>query len=162
MNKVAKFEKVSKEQFISDEGTILGELSYDSIMLPKRATTGSAGYDFFLPYNLVLDPGEIVKVSTGVRCKIDDGYVLQIYPRSGLGFKYGLQLRNTVGIIDSDYYNAKNEGHIAASLINTGDKIINLNAGDAFMQGIFTPYFVTYDDEVEKLREGGMGSTGNC
>ena len=149
---IAEFEKVSKEQY-NDNAT------YDNIKLPKRATKGSAGYDFFLPHDITINPGENVKVATGIRCFMDSGYVLQLYPRSGLGFKYGLQLRNTVGIIDSDYYYALNEGHIICSLVNTGDIPIELKAGDAFVQGVFMPYGITFDDEVTRVRTGGFGST---
>lgn len=98
---------------------------------------------------------------TGIRCKIDDGYVLKMYPRSGLGFKYRLQLNNTVGIIDSDYYGAKNEGHIMARITNDSNenKEVVVEAGDGFIQGLFIEYFITYDDETNGIREGGFGST---
>ena len=79
---------------------------------PKRATSGSAGYDFYAPCGISLKPGETVKVLTGIRARIDEGWVLTLYPRSGLGFRYRLQLNNTVGVIDSDYYGSDNEGHI--------------------------------------------------
>lgn len=152
MKKIAQFEKVSTKQF---EDTL-------SIRLPERATTGSAGYDFFSPVEVIIEPGSHKLIPTGVRCKIEPGYVLQLFPRSGLGFKKGLQLRNTVGIIDSDYYNANNEGHIMAMLVNTGTEDIIIKEGMAFMQGIFLEYGITYDDNVENTRTGGMGSTGNC
>ena len=117
MKRIAKFEKVSFEQFKSDwEDTFPGKNDvnevYDGIKLPKRATTGSAGYDFYTPKAFTLKPGETVKIPTGIRVRIDDGWVLKLYPRSGLGFKFRLQFNNTVGIIDSDYFNSSNEGHI--------------------------------------------------
>ena len=151
MKKIAKFERVSNKQ--------LSE-TFD-VKLPARATAGSAGYDFFLLHDISIRPGENILIPTGVRCKIEPGYVLQLYPRSGLGFKYGLQLRNTVGIIDSDYYNALNEGHIMAKLTNTGTETIELKKGQAFMQGIFTEYFITEDDFAEGVRIGGFGSTSD-
>ena len=86
--------------------------------MPERATVGSAGYDFFSPIDFALAPGETIKIPTGIRAKIDDGWVLKIYPRSGLGFKFRLQLNNTVGIIDSDYFYSDNEGHIMAKITN--------------------------------------------
>ena len=89
---------------------------YDGIRLPKRATAGSAGYDFFAPAAFTLKAGEMTKILTGIRARIDDGWVLKLYPRSGLGFKYRLQLNNTVGIIDSDYFYSDNEGHILQNL----------------------------------------------
>lgn len=158
MKAVAKFEKVSQKQFeVAFEE--YPSAVYNNIKLPKRATTGSAGYDFYSPIAFTLEPHETIKFPTGIRCKIDDGYVLSIYPRSGLGFKYRLRLDNTVGIIDSDYYNSDNEGHIFAKITNEGDKPIQVNTGDAFCQGILTQYFITYDDETIGVRNGGFGST---
>ena len=108
MKRIAKFEKVSYAQFEKDYIDCFGETSenireiYDGIKLPKRATTGSAGYDYYSPIDLTLKPGETVKIPTGIRCRMENGWVLMNYPRSGLGFKYRLQLNNTVGVIDSD------------------------------------------------------------
>ena len=98
---------------------------------------------------------------TGIRVKIDDGWVLQCYPRSGLGFKYRMQLDNTVGIIDSDYYNSDNEGHIMAKLTNDGNegKTIDIEEGKGYMQGIFVQYGITEDDDTTVIRNGGFGST---
>lgn len=158
MKAVAKFEKVSQKQFGEAFNGFSGA-SYDEIKLPKRATTGSAGYDFYSPITFELAPHETIKFPTGIKCKIDDGYVLSLYPRSGLGFKYRLRLDNTVGIIDSDYYNSDNEGHIFAKVTNEGDKLVRVNAGEAFCQGIFTEYFITIDDDTNGVRNGGFGST---
>lgn len=91
---------------------------YENISLPKRATAGSAGYDFFSPVDFQLGPGETIKIPTGIRAQMEPDWVLKIYPRSGLGFKYRLQLNNTVGIIDSDYFNSDNEGHIFIKITN--------------------------------------------
>lgn len=155
MKKIAKFEKVSLKEFIKN-GT---EETYNDILLPKRATVGSAGYDFFAPAELNIKSGETALVPTGIRCKIDEGWVLKIYPRSGLGFKYRLTLNNTVGIIDSDYYFADNEGHIFIKMTNLGDKDLTVEKGKAFAQGIFIEYGITVDDECDALRTGGFGST---
>lgn len=135
---------------------------YDQIRLPLRATAGSAGYDFYTPVDIRLEPGQEITIPTGVRAQMQDGWVLMCCPRSGLGFKFRLQLNNTVGIIDSDYYHAKNEGHIMARLFNDSrsGKVVELQAGQAFMQGIFLPYGITLDDAAEAEREGGFGSTG--
>ena len=164
MKRIAKFEKVSKEQFAKDWLDSFGveENIYDEIKLPKRATSGSAGYDFFSTLNVELKPGETIKIPTGIRAKIDDGWVLKIYPRSGLGFKYRLQLNNTVGIIDSDYYNSDNEGHIFIKVTNDSNegKVLTLEQGNGFAQGIFLEYGITYDDDVSDIRNGGFGSTG--
>lgn len=168
MKSVARFERVSKNQFLADYKDSFPTLSdeeilniYNGIKMPKRATVGSAGYDFYAPFEISLNPGETIKVPTGIRCFIENGYVLEIYPRSGLGFKYRLQLNNTVGIIDADYYNAKNEGHIFIKITNDSNenKSVLVSAGDGFAQGIFKEFFVTYDDDADGIREGGFGST---
>ena len=168
MNKIAKFEKVSYEQFkkdiVDNEFYIDEETTlriYESIKLPKRATTGSAGYDFFSPFNIYLAVNNDVKIPTGIRCKIDDGWVLKEYPRSGHGFKYGVHMANTVGIIDADYYYSDNEGHIFIKLVNDSvlAKDMQIDEGTAFCQGIFLPFGITVDDEVTEVRNGGMGST---
>ncbi len=166
MKRIAKFEKVSFGQFKEawldtfDSENNLNE-AYEGIRLPKRATVGSAGYDFYITSDISLNPGESAKIPTGIRAKIDEGWVLKIYPRSGLGFKFRLQLNNTVGIIDSDYYFSDNEGHIFIKITNDSNegKVVNLKAGDAFAQGIFLEYGITTDDEVYEIRNGGFGST---
>lgn len=163
MKRIARFEKVSKNQF-SDawvDTFKCDENVYDEIKLPKRATKGSAGYDFFSTLDFSLAPGESIKIPTGIRAYIEDGWVLKIYPRSGLGFKFRLQLNNTVGIIDSDYYNSDNEGHIFIRITNDSkeEKTVTIKKGEAFAQGIFLEYGVTYDDDVDQIRNGGFGST---
>ena len=129
--------------------------------MPARATAGSAGYDFFSPLTFSLAPGETIKIPTGIRVQMETGWVLQCYPRSGLGFKYRLQLNNTVGIIDSDYYFSDNEGHIFAKLTNDGkeQKTVEVVQGQGFMQGIFVPFGITVDDDATAIRNGGFGST---
>ncbi len=168
MRRIAKFHKVSEEQFKKDWIDTFGEGAdasakkiYDEIKLPKRATAGSAGYDFYMPITLTICPGETVKVPTGIRVEMEQDWVLKCYPRSGLGFKYRLQLNNTVGIIDSDYFYSDNEGHIFSKITNDSNegKIVELTAGEGFMQGIFVEYGITVDDDVTTVRNGGLGST---
>lgn len=168
MNRIARFEKVSFPQFYKNMETITTPSTkdwikylYDNIQLPKRATSGSAGYDFYLPYDVTIPAGATVKIPTGIRVHIREGWWLAIVPRSSLGFKYRMQLDNTVGVIDSDYYYSDNEGHIFAKITNDGrtGKEISLKAGDRFMQGIFLPYGITYDDTTNGIRTGGIGST---
>lgn len=166
MRRVAKFKKVSFEQYCLDKGYDAKykdiENEYNNLKLPKRATKGSAGYDFFLGENLEIEARETVRFPTGIKCQINDGYVLKLYPRSSLGFKYKLQLDNTVGIIDSDYYNnSENEGHIHVKLTNHSDNPIYLKQGDAYMQGIFVEFFITEDDDADANRVGGIGSTNS-
>lgn len=171
MNKVGEFEKVSYKQFYKAMVEIIDteykdefiQMAYDALELPKRATSGSAGYDFKAPFSFELHPGETIKIPTGIRVKIEDGWWLGCLPRSGLGFKYRLQLNNTMGVIDSDYYYSDNEGHIFAKITNDSNegKPIEVKAGDGFMQAIFIPYGITYSDSADGIRNGGMGSTGN-
>ena len=166
MKKIAKFHKVSFEQFAEGFADYSKDLEvvrkiYDSIKLPKRATKGSAGYDFFAPVGIVLAPGETMKVPTGIRCEMEYDWVLKLYPRSGLGFKYRLQLNNTVGIIDADYFYSDNEGHIFAKITNDSNegKTVEIPAGTGFIQCIFLEYGITVDDDATEIRNGGFGST---
>ena len=162
MKRIAKFHKVSFEQF--KEGW-MGEFPqtteaklqkiYEDIKLPKRATAGSAGYDFYTPETFSLKSGETIKIPTGIRVEMEEGWVLKLYPRSGLGFKYRLQLDNSVGIIDSDYFYSDNEGHMFAKITNDAkqEKTLTVEKGQGFMQGIFVEYGITVDDEVTKIQE---------
>lgn len=165
MYRIAEFKKVSPEQFAADWkdtfGTEEGKAIWNDIALPRRATSGSAGYDFYAPLDFELKCGETIKIPTGIRARIDEGWVLMLYPRSGLGFKYRLQLDNTVGVIDADYYGAKNEGHIFVKLTNDGNtgKTLGVKKGEAFAQGIFTPFGITVNDDSDGVRTGGFGST---
>lgn len=169
MKRIAKFHKVSLEQFMEGWKDTFGEQYtedqikdlYEEVKLPKRATAGSAGYDFYAPVDLTLNPGETVKIPTGIRVEMEQDWVLKCYPRSGLGFKYRLQLNNTVGIIDSDYFYSDNEGHIFAKITNDSNegKSVSIQAGTGFMQGIFVEYGITVDDDAKGVRNGGFGST---
>lgn len=164
--RVGEFEKVSYAQFygaLKDFGYSDGFIqnTYDNLQLPARATSGSAGYDFKSPFAFTLEPGMTIKIPTGIRVKIDEGWWLGCLPRSGHGFKYRIQLDNTMGVIDSDYYYSDNEGHIFAKITNDGKegKTLGIEAGDGFLQAIFIPYGVTYSDNATNVRNGGMGFT---
>ena len=167
MERIARFEFVSKDRFVYDWIDTFGgdaqeaEKIYQNLKKPKRATSGSAGYDFYVPMDVTLAPGETIKIPTGIRAWMADGWVLTCYPRSGLGFKFRLQLNNTVGIIDSDYYFSDNEGHIFSKITNDSNegKTVQLKAGEGFMQGIFLPFGITEDDDATEKRNGGFGST---
>ena len=151
-----KFEKVSREVFERD----ILDGNYDELILPKRGTKYSAGYDFYSPISFTLKPGERKVIPTGVKVCMEENEFLAIYIRSSLGFKWDIRMCNQVGIIDADYYcNEENEGHIFVCLRNEGDKEVNINKGDRFVQGIFTPYLITDDDTATGDREGGIGST---
>lgn len=172
MKRVGKFEKVSYEQFKKDwvntfelddkDETLDQDIKriYDSIELPTRATAASAGYDFKAPLTFTLEPGDAIKIPTGIRCWMNDNYVLMIIPRSGLGFKYRETIANTIAAIDADFFYSDNEGHIFIKLVNCGDKDMKIYAGDKFVQGIFIEYGITVDDNVRTKRNGGLGSTG--
>ena len=168
MKRVGRFHKVSEKRFLEDWKDTFGEVQeeevqkiYGDIRLPQRATSGSAGSDFFSPVDFTLQPGETVKIPTGIRVEMEPNWVLKCYPRSGLGFKFRLQMNNTVGIIDSDYFYSDNEGHIFAKLTNdtNEERTVALKAGTGFMQGIFVEYGITFDDDVTDIRNGGLGST---
>lgn len=165
MQRIAKFSKVSWEQFVKDwreEFDTDNETTrkiYCGIDIPKRATKGSAGYDFFSPIGFTLSPGESIKIPTGIRCEMNEGWVMMGFPRSGLGFKYRMRLSNTVCILDEDYFYSDNEGHIFIKVVNEGDKTMTVKAGDGFAQGIFIQYGITEDDNATNKRNGGFGST---
>ena len=175
MNEVAQFEKVSFEQFSKDlkdtnkeltEAIESGEWSeddikdiYDNIQIPVRATKGSAGYDLSIPYGVEIEPGETLKFPTGIRCKIDEGWVMLVYVRSSVGIKRRCFLLNGTGVIDSDYYSADNEGHIFVAIKNDGHIPVTFNTGDKVVQAVFVPFGVTHDDIADGVRTGGIGST---
>lgn len=168
MQAVAKFYKITFEQFLKDYQDSFDNFNledikkiYEDIIIPKRATKGSAGYDFFAPFDIQLNPHETIKIPTGIKVKISDGWFLAIFPRSGLGFKFRLQLNNTVGIIDSDYIFSDNEGHIFLKMTNdtNENKIVKIKKSAGFAQGIFLPFGICEDDEVSTTRNGGFGST---
>lgn len=164
MKRIATFHKVSRERFLADWTDTFGTdgtAVYEDIRLPERATRGSAGYDFYTPCPLRLEPGETVKVPTGIRAEMEEGWVLLIFPRSGLGFKYRLQMDNTVGVIDSDYFYSDNEGHIFVKITNDSrsGRVLELPAGVGFAQGIFMEFGITVDDRAKGIRNGGLGST---
>ena len=151
------FEMISQRQMNKDFET---DIEYE-IKLPKRSTKESAGYDIFSPVDILLKPNEEIKVPTGLKVHMQKGEVLLIFPRSGLGFKYYTRLANTIGVIDSDYINSDNEGHMWVKLRNEGDKDLFINQGDAFCQAIFMPFLLADGDNFEQGedRNGGFGST---
>lgn len=168
MNKIAKFEKVSLEQFARDVIEVFDTFysveeiqdMYDSIELPVRATKFSAGHDIKIPFAKSLAPNDTLKIPTGIRCKMNEDYVMLVFPRSSLGIKKGMVILNTVPVIDSDYYNADNEGHIFICIKNTSDKLLVLNKNDAITQAVFVSFGVADDKEITTERLGGIGSTG--
>lgn len=159
------FEKVSAGQFYAASNTdnpYICEDIYNEIKLPTRATQYSAGYDFFAPEDFVIPPNTAIKIVTGVRWVCEEGEkdrVLLIAPRSSTGFRYGVRLMNTIGVIDADYCNSKNEGNIMIKLFNPSNETIKVKRGEAFAQGIITTYLTCDGDNVRAKRDGGFGST---
>lgn len=178
---VAEFKKVSLEQFTKDikklivDGVISEKLLerkdkeelytieelYNDLVLPTRKTKASAGHDFIAPFDIEIQPGQTIVVPSGIRAVFSEtDYFLALYPRSGQGFKFRLRLNNTVGIIDADYAESDNEGHIMVKLSNEGDKLFKCEKGQAFCQGLFQEYFIALGNEdPELIRNGGFGST---
>lgn len=156
------FEKVSLEEFKKSVSYLNNvEEAYDNIVMPKRSTKNSAGYDICTPISFTLESGASFNIPTGIKAYLNNDEVLNIYVRSSMGFKYNIRLCNQVGIIDSDYYNnIDNEGHIFVKLKNEGDSTVTFNAGDRIVQGIFMKYLITDDDSADTTRIGGRGSTG--
>lgn len=159
------FEKISREQWAKDCGTFMSEI-YDDIKLPKQGTAKSMGMDFFAPYDIELLPISYHVVPTGIRWVVNDvDYCtglcvgLMIVPRSGLGFKHGIRLANTIGIIDADYCHADNEGHIMIKLYNPSNEQVTIEKGKGFAQGIITPYIICDGAKSDEDRTGGFGST---
>ena len=159
-NGLMRYHDITKADMLHGDGRRV-VLWVEGIKLPKRATRGSAGYDFFAPVSFTLAPGEMVKIPTGVRVEMAEDWVLCLYPRSGLGFKYRLQLNNTVGIIDSDYFYSDNEGHMFMKLTNDSKegKTLEVGQSEGMVQGIFMQYGITEDDDADGVRNGGFGST---
>ena len=155
------FEKISFEQFVKDVTD--DRMLYDSIELPKRSTKNSAGYDIKSIEDGIIKPGEYKRFKTGLKVSMNDDEVLYIYSRSSLGYKYGVTMVNSVGVIDSDFYNnIDNEGHFSVCLINQGEKDFEVKIGDRIAQGVFMKYLtVDNEEKIESERNGGFGSTGN-
>jgi len=162
-----KFEKVSKEEFVNDSKKFFPQLSesdietaYENITLPRRSSKGSAGYDIYTPFGFLLDThDQTITIPTGIRAVMPSNMFLAVVPRSGMGFKTGSSLANTIGIIDSDYIVSPNEGHIMLKIVY-GFNSVTAEPGDRVAQGIFLKYYITDDDKVAGVRKGGLGSSG--
>ena len=152
------FEKVSIQEY----GRHRPREEHERIMLPKRATRSAAGYDFYLPHDVRLAPGEGTVIAMGIKAYMKEDEVLFLIIRSSLGFR-GLRLKNQVGIIDADYYdNPKNEGHILVAIENNSKETIELKAGERIVQGIFLKFGISEKEEEPPWeRSGGIGSTEN-
>ena len=149
------FEKISFEQFKKDIKN--DKELYENFKLPTSSSSKTAGYDFYLIEDVTLNPGEIIKIPTGVKSYFESDEVLFLIVRSSTGFKYNIRLVNQVGVIDSDYYNnSSNEGHMFVKLQNESDNVYTFKAGDRLVQGIFMKYLTTSSDnnlEVERTSD---------
>lgn len=160
------FEKISYEQWYSDvcsmgDDPIIRKW-YNNIKLPKQGTGNSMGVDFFLPYDIHIKPHDTIKIPTGIRwvcTEYEHDYGLMLVPRSSIGIKYGLRLLNTVGVIDSDYQYADNEGHIMLFMENTSGEDIRIEKGKGIVQGIILQYYIPDCAMAIDKRNGGFGST---
>jgi len=155
-----KFERISFEQFKKDVSD--SKELYEKIELPKRSTSHSAGYDIRSIEDVTIKVGEAKAIKTGLKVSMNDDEVLYLYVRSSLGYKYNVTLMNSVGVIDSDFYNnPDNEGHFQIKLLNLGEKDFEVHVGDRIAQGVFMKYLCVDDEEkIDKKRKGGFGSTG--
>lgn len=166
MKRIAKFEKISLKQFMNDwidtfgnqPDHIITEI-YNEIKLPCRKTKFSAGHDINIPFHATIKANETLKIPTGIRCEINEDYVMLIFPRSSLGIKKNMYITNTIPVIDADYYEADNEGHIFLCVKNGGNKVLELKQGEAIVQAVFLPYGVADEGIILDRRVGGIGST---
>ena len=160
-----RFEKVAFAQYASaapeTDQSLLRE-RYESIPLPRRSTAGSAGYDFFADRDYEIPPQGSAVISTGICCRMRPGWFLALYPRSGMGFRYGVRLANTVGVIDGDFIDGETGGHILVKLVNReSGRTVRIARGDRFCQGVFQICGLAEGDEAGAGRTGGFGSTGS-
>lgn len=140
---------------------IKGELAPEEISIPKRGTANSACYDFFLNEDIVIKAGDRLTVFSNIKAYMLPDEVLMVYPRSSSGIKFGLELANTVGVVDSDYYsNSDNDGNIGFFIVNTSDKDAKFLRGDRIVQAMFQKILIADEDSfLNEKRFGGYGST---
>ena len=135
---------------------------HPQVKLPQYETKGAAGMDLraFLEADVCVQPLERIKIPTGLRIEVPDGYEAQIRPRSGLAIKTGLTVLNSPGTIDSDY-----RGDIEIILVNLGSQEITIKDGERIAQLVIAPVCRAVIEEAQTLSEslrgsGGFGSTG--
>lgn len=170
MERVGEFYKVSFNQFKKDyEAMGHKKLSnsemqkmYDDIKLPQRATTGSAGYDFYLPFDITLKAGEEIFIPSGIRMRFNEDYGFLVFSKSGLGTHHRLHITTCISLFDSDYYYSDNEGHFLFKIIHDSkdpNAVLSLPKGKSFLQGVLFKYGITESDHATGKRNGGIGST---
>ncbi len=145
-----RYFEVVKDEFRKNEG---------EIKLPTRATEHSAGYDFYSPVDVTIEPGKSCLIFTDIKAHMYYDNVLMLYVRSSMG-KHPVVIANGTGIIDCDYYgNEDNDGNIGFRLLNLGETPYVIKTGDRIGQGVFMKYGTVKDDNVAGVRTGGFGST---
>ena len=147
---MSRYFKIVKKEHRKNEGYI---------KLPTRATEHSAGYDFYSPVDVIIQPHEMAMIWTDVKVHMYDDNALLLMPRSSMG-KHPIMIANTIGLIDSDYQgNSDNDGNIGFRLLNLGSTPYEIKVGDRIGQGVFIKYGTTNNDDTKAVREGGFGST---
>lgn len=150
--------KIRGFEVVSNEFRKHGDVD---IQLPTRGTKHSAGYDFYLPCDIMIAPGEKLCVWSDVKAYMQEGEVLMLYVRSSIGIKKGLALSNGTGVIDADYFeNKDNDGNIGIALFNQSKETVHLKKGERICQGMFINYLIADTGNSDKERKGGVGSTG--
>ena len=152
MEKIRGFECVAEEM---RKGT-------NEYVLPTRGTSKSAGYDLASPIDVIIEPHSSVLIWTNIKAFMAEDELLEVYVRSSIGIKKGLMLKNTVGIIDSDYYsNESNDGNIGLNLRNMTDEAVVIEKGERICQCVFQKYLIADNDVyLSDSRVGGFGSSG--
>lgn len=137
--------------------------SNPDLPLPERATPHAAGYDIrSAEAEVILQPGEIRLVSTGLVMELPEGLECQVRPRSGLALKHGITLPNSPGTIDPDY-----RGEVRVIMQNLGSQPVTLARGERIAQLVFARFeapSIVETDEVNETQRGtgGFGSTGRA
>lgn len=143
--------EIVRDEFRKNEG---------EIKLPTRGSQHSAGYDFYSPINITIQPNESVMIWTDIKASMYWDNVLFLFVRSSMG-KHPIVIANGTGIIDADYYsNEGNDGNIGFRLLNLGNTPYEIKVGDRIGQGVFVKYGTVKDDNTVGTRTGGFGSTG--
>ena len=129
------------------------------VILPTRGSKVSAGYDFYSPVDITIEPNKIGKIWTDVKAYMGNTECLILNVRSSMGGKF--MLANTQGWIDADYYsNPNNDGNIGIFLKNISDESITIKKGERVAQGAFFNFLVADNGNTDKERQGGFGSSG--
>jgi dUTP pyrophosphatase len=138
---------------------IAGGFEDKVLHMPRRATPGSGGYDFYPLESITLQPGASHAFKTGIKAYMPEDEILLINIRSSYGIKHNIQLCNEQGWIDSDYYgNPDNDGLIIIKVKNAGTRPFQFKQDEPFAQGMFIRYHIADNDNPRlSNRRGGIG-----